>query len=195
MKYDVESIKKRKQYTKNIKKIVDVILVILIYNIILVAISCINKIEPINIFGCRAYIIKTNSMEPDISIGDIIITRKTSEEELNKGDVITFRRNGEVITHRIVNIEETENGKKYITKGDNNNVEDLEKITYEEIEGKKFITIPYLGKFIMFIENQIIFFIIVLVLLILYFYKIQLQEKKENRREKKKIEQSKKAEN
>lgn len=191
MKYDIESINKRKKISRNVKNIIDILLVIIIYNIILVSISCMNKISPINILGYKAYIITTNSMEPQINIGDIIIAKKCLEKDLNVGDIITFEQNGEKITHRIVNIEKENSVKKYTTKGDNNNVEDTQKILYNDIDGKKVIRIPYLGKFIEVLENEAVFLVIILMLLILYFCKIQIQEKRENRREKKKIEETK----
>lgn len=194
MKYDKESINKRNQNKKIAKKIIDIILIILVYNIILVAISNMDKLDEINLFGYKAYTIKSDSMEPTIKNGDVIIIKKIPEEKLEDGDIITFKQNADIITHRISKIEE-ENGKKYITKGDNNNLEDSAKITYQEIKGKKIITIPYLGKIMNILENKIVFLIILLIILIICFYKIQKQEKSEIRREKKKIEDEKKQQN
>lgn len=193
MKYDKKSIEARKQNNKIAKKIIDIILIILAYNIILVAISNINTEKGMSLFGCEAYIIKTNSMEPSIKNGDVVITKKVPEEKIQVGDIITFKQDADIITHRISRIEE-ENGKKYITKGDNNNIEDSSKITYQEIKGKEIITIPYLGKIINILQNKIVFWIILLIILIMCFYKIQKQEKSEIRREKKKIEDAKKQE-
>ena len=62
MKYDLESINRRKKNAKIIKKVMEIIAIILIYNIILIAISSENKISLINIFGYKSFIIKTNSM-------------------------------------------------------------------------------------------------------------------------------------
>lgn len=193
MKYDKKSIEARKQNNKIAKKIIDIILIILTYNIILVAISNINTEKGMSLFGCEAYIIKTNSMEPSIENGDVVITKKVPEEKIQVGDIITFKQDADIITHRISRIEE-ENEKKYITKGDNNNIEDSSKITYQEIKGKEIITIPYLGKIINILQNKIVFWIILLIILIMCFYKIQKQEKSEIRREKKKIEDAKKQE-
>ena len=193
MKYDKKSIEARKQNNKIAKKIIDIILIILAYNIILVAISNINTENGMSLFGCEAYIIKTNSMEPSIKNGDVVITKKVPEEKIQVGDIITFKQDADIITHRISRIEE-ENEKKYITKGDNNNIEESSKITYKEIKGKEIITIPYLGKIINILQNKIVFWIILLIILIMCFYKIQKQEKSEIRREKKKIEDAKKQE-
>lgn len=191
MKYDIENINKRKKNTKIIKGILDVIIIILLYNIILVFISCINKIDDISLFGYKAYMITTDSMTPAINAGDVIIVKKVQEEKLQAGDVITFKQKDKVITHRITNIDEQDGKKQYTTKGDNNNLEDNEKIEYANIEGKNVLTIPKLGYVINMLENQIVFLLIVLILLILLFLKIKKDEKRENRREKKKIEQEK----
>ena len=104
-----------------------------------------------------------------------------------------YEQNQEVITHRIQKIEEdqTTKEKTYITKGDNNNIEDSENIKFSAIIGKCILTIPYLGNIISVLENKLIVLIIILIILILFFLKIQKQEKLENRREKKKIEEEK----
>ena len=188
MKYDIESINKRKENVKIAKKVIEIIAIILIYNIILIALSSANKISVVNILGYKSYIIKTNSMEPTISINDVVITKKVKKEKIKKGDVITFLQDGEVITHRITQIDDNGN---YTTKGDNNNIEDIFKITYENIEGKHILTIPYLGKIVQALDNKIVFLIITLIILIFMLIAIQNQEKRENRREKKKIEDKK----
>ena len=191
MKYDVDSINKRKKYANTVKKVLAVILVILIYNIILIFISAEN--DGIELFGYRAYVITSDSMEPAINNGDAIVVKNCEEEDLQTGDVITFEQNQKIITHRIQKIEEdqTTKEKTYITKGDNNNIEDSENIKYSAIIGKCILTIPYLGKIILVLENKLIILIIILIILILFFFKIQKQEKLENRREKKKIEEEK----
>ena len=197
MKYDIDSINKRKKNIEIIQKILGIILIIMIYNMILIFISSDNLNNGVGLFGYKACIITSSSMEPSIYYGDVVVIKECKEKELQTGDVITFKQNQEVITHRILKIEENQqNGEKtYITKGDNNNIEDTEKITYSKIEGKCVLTIPYLGKTILALDNKIIVLIIILIILILSFYKIQRYEKIENRREKKKIEESKKWKN
>ena len=191
MKYDIENIDKRKRNVKIAKRIIDIIIIILLYNIILVFISCLNKIDDTSIFGYKAYIITTDSMKPSINQGDVSIVRKTNEDNIKTGDVITFKQGDKVITHRITNIESQDGKKLYTTKGDNNNIEDDEKIEYSQIEGKNVLTIPKLGYIINVLENQIVFLFIILILLILLFFKIRKEERKERRREKKKIEEEK----
>lgn len=195
MKYDIENINKRKKNVQIAKRIIDIIIIILLYNIILVFVSCLNKIDDSGLFGYKAYIITTDSMKPSINAGDVSIVKETQEDKIEIGDVITFKKEDKVITHRITNIEEKDGKKMYTTKGDNNNLEDKEKIEYSDIKGKNVLTIPKLGYIINALENQIVFLFIVLFILILLFFNIKKEEKREYRREKKKIEQEKRNKN
>lgn len=70
-------------------------------------------------------------MAPNFNKEDLIIIKEEKEYEV--GDIITFKNlDGIYVTHRI--IEKDENG--FITKGDNNNTKDDEKVTKEQICGK-----------------------------------------------------------
>lgn len=196
MKYDIDSIENRRKKEKNIKNILKIVLIILIYNLILLVVSAIDNKKDISVWGFKAYIITTSSMEPTIKIGDVVICKEANDEEIKDGDVITFSKNGGVITtHRVIKIEEKENGSKiYVTKGDNNTLEDEEKIESKEVKGKMTAIIPKLGKIIKLCTNNIIILIILLVVLILYFMKILINEKRDIRREKRekrKIEKEK----
>ena len=60
---------------------------------------------------------------------------------LNIGDIISYRQGEDVIIHRIVDIGQDVDGKYYITKGDNNNVVDPNKIRDNNIKGKVVVVI------------------------------------------------------
>ena len=99
----------------------------------------------------NAYVIISPSMVPTINVEDAIIIKRVDEDELKKGDIITFnstdyRYSGVTVTHRIVGIETTKDGKKlYTTKGDNNNTPDSTRISYENIYGKAYLRVPMVG--------------------------------------------------
>lgn len=190
MRYDIDSINKRKQRAKVLKIILGIILIILLYNIILVGISMIDG-NKFSLFGYSAYIITSDSMAPEISKGDVVITRKIEEEEIKVNDTITFLEEGQNITHRVIEIKEIDEHKEYITKGDNNEVEDGKSVIYENIKGKVIFKIPFLGNIIFFMKDQIILLIIVLIILLVCLYKIQKNDKSEIRRRKKEIEEKK----
>ena len=96
-----------------------------------------------------AYVIVSPSMTPTIRVQDAVIVFRTSK--LKEGDIITFkssdpRYSGYTITHRIVNIVPSSNGKvMYVTKGDNNFVADSAPVYPEDVYGKVSLKIPYLG--------------------------------------------------
>ena len=189
MKED-QNIRKAQGCLKLIKIVVYGIIIVTIYNILLVNISSIFSKKGRTIFGCNMYIITTDSMRPYIKSGDIILTRKVAEERIEAGDIITFYKNGEVITHRIVEIKEGENN-EYITKGDNNNTEDKYIIKYEEILGKEIFRVPLIGKAAGFLQNEIYIVILIMILLTIYLNVQRMERKNMIRREKKRKEDEK----
>ena len=191
MKYDIESIKRRKDINTRIKKIIFIFLVIILYNVVLLYMSYIDKFDTPSFYIYKAYLISTESMEPELKKGDAIIIKKVSEDQLRVNDVVTFKINGEIITHRIVRIDDVNSEKFYITKGDNNNVEDSDELRFSDIEVKQIIKIPHLGNIVAGLKNGIVIILVVLIALIMYLNRIEMKEKSEARREKKKIEDEK----
>lgn len=191
MKYDVDSIKRRREISNRIKKIIFIFLVIILYNIVLLYMSYIDKFDTPSFYIYKAYLISTESMEPEIKKGDAIVIKKVEENQLEVNDIVTFKINEEIITHRIVRINDDGIEKTYITKGDNNNVEDPNILTFEDIEGKQVMKIPYLGNIISSLKNGIVIILVILIALIMYLNRIEMKEKSEARREKKKIEDEK----
>ena len=84
------------------------------------------------LFG--AYVIISGSMEPNIHVYDVIVTKRVEDTStLKKGDVITFYSNDErhygiTVTHRIVEVIDAEKG-IFRTQGDANNTEDLHPVS------------------------------------------------------------------
>jgi signal peptidase len=77
------------------------------------------------LLGFHRYVIDGSSMEPAIPYGSMAYAREVPVEELVVGDVITFQPPPEYpvekpVTHRIVEIEETPDGRTFRTQGDNN---------------------------------------------------------------------------
>lgn len=62
-----------------------------------------------------------------------IAIKPASEQEINVGDVISFKREGKVIAHRVIEKGIDDQGTYFITKGDNNNLDDG-KIRFLEID-------------------------------------------------------------
>lgn len=166
-------------------KILKVILIIILAVILAILIKkIINKEEIPIITNTKAYIVLSGSMEPDINIGDIVIVKQANKEEINVGDVISFSKGNSIITHRVVEILDTEGVAQYKTKGDNNNTEDIGMIKYENINGKLSNTIPKLGYLVIFIQQNILVIVLVFIFLIV-FIKTKPNREKDAKRSKK----------
>ena len=177
MKYDIDDIQKRKELHARIRKLVYIFLVIILYNIVLLYMSYIDKFDTPSFYIYKAYVITTNSMEPELKKDDVVVIKKAKADNLKQGDIITFKQNGETITHRIVQIDDIEDGKLYITKGDNNNVQDEQGLRFDQIEGKLVIKIPQLGKMVASFKNGIIIVLVLLISAIIYLNRITAKER------------------
>lgn len=191
MKYDIDDIQKRKELHARIRKLVYIFLVIILYNIVLLYMSYVDKFDTPSFYIYKAYVITTNSMEPELKKDDVVVIKKAKADNLKQGDIITFKQNGETITHRIVQIDDIEDGKLYITKGDNNNVQDEQGLRFDQIEGKLVIKIPQLGKMVASFKNGIIIVLVLLISAIIYLNRITAKERSNIRRAKKKLEDNK----
>ena len=84
------------------------------------------------VFGYASGAVVSGSMEPEINIGDFVITK--SQDSYAVGDVIMFiSEDGVVTTHQIIGINE--NG-QYITKGVHNEGADTDPVPPANVVGK-----------------------------------------------------------
>ena len=118
------------------------------------------------LFG--AYVIISGSMEPNIHVYDVVVTKRINDtSDLKKGDVITFYSNdsrfyGITVTHRIIEVIDAEKG-IFRTQGDANNVEDEALTIKDNIIGKVVMRIPQLGRIQFFIASRGGWLIVVLI--------------------------------
>ena len=187
----------KKSGTVNIKSVLSnilyiIIIPIILYDVILIIKTIINPSVTPDFLGIKTFSIVSGSMKPTINIDDIIIVKECGMEELEINDIITFNVDNELITHRIINTEYIDNNLIYTTKGDNNEVTDIKKITYNQIEGKYVGKIPKLGKLLNFIKNKYVFYSILFVLLVCVYEEKKQINRRINRKQKRiKYEQEK----
>ena len=199
--YTNEEIKKRKQEEEKRKKITEIFIYIILipvlaYNISIIIKAIIKPSETPSFLGIKTYVIISGSMEPNIKIGDIVITKsiKNKEESIKVGDIISYRKGQNVITHRITNIEKDENGiLRIATKGDNNNTEDSERILINNIDGKVITIIPKIGYITLILKDKVL---IILIFIIAYVYisKTEKVKKRKEARKQKRIKYEQKGE-
>ena len=127
----------------------------LIVNITLIVKSFLYPEEVPSFLGYKPFIVLTGSMEPVFYSGDLVMVKEVEADSLQVGDVIAFREGTAVITHRIVQVEGADQELRFITKGDNNNVNDRRPVTVEQLEGVYLYRISKLGNFAMFMQTPV----------------------------------------
>lgn len=96
------------------------------------------------LFGNRPVVVLTGSMEPAYPVGSLTYYHSATFDEIKVGDAITFKANDSLVTHRVE--EKNELSRNFITKGDNNETQDINPVEEADLVGKTSkIAIPYLG--------------------------------------------------
>lgn len=111
----------------------------LICNLYLIMMERIMGVQHPDIFGCSAAVVASGSMEPALSVDDLIFNHE--QECYGEGDIITFQNGDSLTTHRIIEVTE----KGYVTQGDANNTADLDEVPAQMVIGKVVCAIPYVG--------------------------------------------------
>ena len=130
---------------------------VLIINLTLIAKSYINQDEVPSVGGWLPLIVLTDSMQPEIDGGDLIICHTIEAEEIKTGDVIAFfdpAGNGtSIVTHRVIEIVEENGELSFRTKGDNNNAEDKLLVSENDLVAIYKTRIAGAGNIAMFMQS------------------------------------------
>jgi signal peptidase len=124
-----------------------------------------------SIFGYRYYTVLTPSMEPELSVGDLIFVKVSGMQDIQVGDIVTFNPSsdtGTYLTHRVTEIIEDYEGTGvtcFKTKGDANEDEDNFLIDEERLIGKESFSIPKMGYVIRFLQLKWYFVIPVVIMI------------------------------
>ena len=96
--------------------------------------------EGFSVLGFRPVAVLTGSMEPAIKTGAIVIVQETGNYE--PGDIVMYEDGEVCIIHRYVS--DAPDG-SIITKGDNNQAEDLRTHTRDEVYGKAVLVMNWVS--------------------------------------------------
>lgn len=106
-------------------------------------------LAPQNIGGPLTYaVVSGTSMEPDFFSGDLIVAKAQSDYQV--GDSVIYEIYGGYIVHQII----SESSKGYRTQGVNNNTPDSWTVSREKVKGEYLVSIPGLGKSLVFLLNR-----------------------------------------
>ena len=127
---------------------------LLILNTIIVVNSYLHPDEVPDAFGFKP-LSCFRAPWANIMTGDLVLTREVDPAGLQVGDVIAFREGQSVITHRIIETQQVDGQRQFVTKGDNNNTQDSRLVPYSAVEGKYLLRIGGLGDFAMFLQTPL----------------------------------------
>jgi len=162
-----------------VKRALDILLAIIVaIEILVIGVIIYSRVTggvP-NIFGYNFYVIISDSMEPEIMVDDVIISKVYKGEKLEVGQVITYYGKegsvaNKVVTHKLVSVEDTPNGQNIITKGVKEGATEDPMITQDDVmavmvSNTKVITFVYsivsspIG-FLVFIVSPLVAIIVV----------------------------------
>ncbi|MDO4018562.1 signal peptidase I [Clavibacter michiganensis] len=116
--------------------------------LLVIALAAVLLVVP-KVSGSVPLTILTQSMEPTLPPGTLIVVRPVDPDALEIGDVATYQiRSGDpaVITHRITAIASASDGTRSFTfKGDNNASPDSLPVTPGQIQGEVWYSVPLVG--------------------------------------------------
>ena len=124
-------------------------------------------------FGVGSAVVLSGSMEPAVSVGDLLIISEWNNYQV--GDIVVYQSGRIAVTHRIVSIS----GDEVITRGDANNAED-EPISLERIKGKVVMIIPCVGYLVRIIKTPLGTFAIIALAVFLMARSFRLEKEKDD---------------
>ena len=98
-------------------------------------------------------------LDDQMQVFDLIVTNPLpKEEEIKLYDIIVYERDGNLIIHRVVKIEEANDehpeGRLFYTRGDANKYNDDLPVEYGQMKGiYRGERIPFIGSFVLFMQS------------------------------------------
>ncbi len=103
-------------------------------------------------------VVTSESMEPVLSIGDMIYVKGVAPADIQVGDVITFKPpatyiQGTLVTHRVVEVNYDSNEVLFRTKGDNNPSIDPWTVKSFDVIGVQKAMLPAIGGYFLYMRT------------------------------------------
>jgi signal peptidase len=116
--------------------------------------------------GMNFFTIYGGSMMPTIPIGSVVAAKSVEASAIKVGDIITFRAGTEadkVVTHRVVEVSNDSGALSFRTAGDSNANPDGNVVLAENVVGKVWFHVPFLGYLSSFVTTKLGFILLIVV--------------------------------
>ncbi|MBA7664907.1 Signal peptidase I W [subsurface metagenome] len=107
-------------------------------------------------FGWSVDTVFSGSMEPQLKVGGVVVTRPVEAGDIKIGDIITFHSplNEKLTSHRVIAVEDG-SPVHFQTKGDTNEDADPFVVPAQNVAGKVCFHVPYLGYAAQFVRSPL----------------------------------------
>jgi signal peptidase I len=98
--------------------------------------------------GHRVMIDMSDSMQPAIAAGDVLVAEAIAARDARPGDILTFddpHRDGRTMTHRVISVRERGDELAFHTKGDANGKGERWRIAADGTAARVQVVVPKLG--------------------------------------------------
>jgi signal peptidase len=111
--------------------------------------------------GYDMYMVRSGSMEPSVNTGDMVIMGPNGgllSGTLKPGKIVTYEREGDLITHRIIAIQDD----MLVTKGDSVEEPDPWMVAPEDVRGVYIFKVPAVGYATNFMHTKLGWFLTII---------------------------------
>lgn len=124
-------------------------------------------------FGYGTAVVMSGSMEPTLSVGDMVVIRQ--EDAYEVGDVVVYQSRDSLVIHRIVSIGED----LFTARGDANNTDD-DPVALRDIKGRLVLAVPFAGRILQILKSTPVMLVILVAAAVLMELSWQKEKEKDD---------------
>ena len=107
------------------------------------------------ILGFRSFITLSDSMNPVIKKGGLLITQRVNPDTIRTGDIITYREGSEIRTQRVVEAVNSDGGISFITRGDASEGVNSRAVPAGDVIGRFVYSVGFAGNVMLAMRNPV----------------------------------------
>ena len=111
--------------------------------------------------GWRVDAVLSGSMEPDLSVGGVVLIKPVEPVAVRVGDIIAYQAGEVLITHRVIELVAGDGEPSFVAKGDANEDPDISPVAAASVFGVVVFDMPYLGYLAAFVKTRLGFLLTV----------------------------------